>query len=280
VTKRDPRDWRGHRMVLSIMGPEGHGKSNLYTTALQPLLVLSVDPNAEHVVCKAFDVKEADELDPEVCRFVHIPFPAVGFDEEADVEAEAKESWARLIDEVSDVRRGRCKVDPATVCLDTGSELHTLAQLAEFGRTDKISPEMRRRRMGTVNNDFKGLFRALEMAGTHVCVTHRVKDKWEKVQDRNGEEKDERVPGVYERIGFREIGNICNAEVLARFDPARSDRVSRRFGIQVLRSMARPAIVGEAFWGYEEVEGERVHTASIPFLGTLMYPKTTLDDWR
>lgn len=286
---RDPRDIERlqRRIVLSIMGKEGHGKTDFYFTGPRPILALSVDPNTEDVACKIFGVDRAEDLDPEVCRLVHIPFPLVGFEaREDDIMEEAKESWYRLTDEISDVLHQRGKVQPRTVALDTGTELHTLNILKEFGRTDKLSPITRRNRMGAVNNDFKGIFRALEHAQVHVCVTHRVREHWETVEVRGrggSEEKDQVVPGVFDRIGFKEIGNICNTEVLVKFDPDREGELVDRFGMEILRSMQRPGVVGDRYWGMEPVgEGrhkEEIRAASFPFLGTLLYPSTTLKDW-
>lgn len=274
---------RRRRMVLSVIGPEGGGKTDFALTAPKPLLFLACDPNAEDVVCSVFDVESADDLDPAICRFVHIPYPLVGFEsDEDDIMDEATDSWNLLCDEIADVLHGRSN-DPTTVILDSGTELSNLNTLKDFGRTDKIAPAQRRQRMGKTNNDFKGIFRALEKAQTHVVVTHRCKPRWIDVEVRTSsgmKTESQVVPGVFDRIGFKEMGNLCNTEVLVQFDPEREGKLSAKYGIEVIRSMARPALVKTAWWGREELDGKMVRAASFPFLATQLYPGTTRADWE
>lgn len=273
---------RRRRVVGSVMGKEGAGKTDFACTAPQPLLYLACDPNAEDVVCKIFDVETPDDLDPEVCRLVHIPYPLVGFEtSEDDIMDEANDSWNLLCDEISDVLAGKGN-DPNTVILDSGTELNSLNILKEFGRTDKISPKMRQSRMGKVNNDFKGIFRALERAQTHVLVTHRCKPRWVDVEVRTAggiKVESQEVPDTFDRIGFKEMGNIANLELLAMFDPEKG-KLRERFGVRIVRSMARPGIVGNEWWGREDVDGEIVRAASFAFVATQLYPGTTLKDWQ
>lgn len=265
------------------MAPEGYGKTDMSLTGPMPMLDLTIDPNTEDVVQKVYG-KPSEDLDPDELRVVHIPMPLIGFEaNEDDIRNEALDSWEQLTKEVSDVLHDRATVRPRTVILDTGTELSELNVLAEFGRTDKISPNMRRAMMGNVNNQFKGIFRALAKAGVHVVVTHRVREKWETVQVRTKkgiEEKDQRVPGEYLRVGFREMGNICNVEVLMLFDQDREGKLSNKFGMRVLRSTIRPALIGQEFWGKVECQGQMVRAASIPYLGTLLYPDTKLSEWE
>lgn len=271
------------RLVIDAQAQDGHGKTNLWTTAQRPILALSIDPNTETVVKNTFG-EASKHLDPEVLKLVHIPFPMVGFDDENAVANQATDSWNLLTDEITDVIRGRCDVMPKVVALDTGTEIAELNILTKFGRTDKISPKMRQIYMGDLNSRFKGLLRGLEHAGVHVIITHRVRERWETVEVRTKggtEEKDQRVPGAFDRIcAFKQMGNFVNTTVLMLFDPDRSDRLSERFGIKIIKSTIRPAVVGDEYWGKEDVGEERVKCASFPFIGTLLFPDSSLDDWR
>lgn len=273
-----------HRIVLGIMGGEGSGKTDMALTAPTPQLILGCDPNVEDVVCKHYDVDSADDLDPDLCTYVDLPFPAVGFERDEKVIAdEAYDSWDKMVTAIGDVITKRAKPMPKAVILDSGTRINTLNTLAEFGRTDKIAPGQRRMRMGEVNNRFMGLFRGLEQTGTLIVITHQCKNVWEtiEVRGRNGvEEKDVMVPGKFERVGFKQMGYILNTEVLTLFDPDREGKLAERFGVRVVRSMQRPAIVGKEYWGRVEVGDEKIRAASIPHIATLLYPKTTLDEWR
>jgi hypothetical protein len=277
--KREPRN-RGRRIVVSVKGVGGHGKTDFYLTGPKPILVLSTDPNTRDVIEKVFKMP-VEEIDPAVLRFIDIPYPLVGFESrEDDVMDEARESWNTLTDAISDVLHERLDPMPKLVALDTGTELDTLNTLKEFGRTDRISPQVRRIRMGAVNNDMKGIFRALERSGVHVAVTHRVRERWETVTDETrgknyGQEKDQVVPGKFDRIGFKQIENIVNTEVIVKFDPEREGKLSARFGMEIERCMIRPALVGKSYWGKDE----GVRCASFPYLATKLYPQTDLDEW-
>lgn len=270
------------RIVCSVMAQEGHGKTDFWTTAPKPILAVSVDANTEPVVQKVFKQPSRD-LDPDIATVVHVPFPLVGFEMDEDhIARQATDAWDLLTDTLRPIIEGRAKVMPKTVALDTGTELNDLNILAEFGRTAKISPKTRLIKMGNVNARFKGIFRGLEHAGVHVVITHRVKEKWEmvEVRGRSGiEEKDQRVPGEFERIGFRQMGNMVNVEVLLLFDPSRSEKLPGKFGMRITRSMIRPALIGGEFWGREVIGDERVRCASFPYLATLLYPDSHLQDW-
>lgn len=268
------------RVVCSAMAQEGHGKTDFLLTFPTPILDLSVDPNTAAVVQKVF----GEDPDPNDIRLVQIPYPIVGFQsDEQDVMNEAADGWDVLVTEISDVMHQRCKVMPKSVLIDSGTEIAELNMLREFGRTDRISPNMRRSKMGNLNNEFKGLFRALERAGVHVGITHRVREHWETITVRKpggSEEKDVRVEGEFDRIGFKQMGNMCSVEVLMMFDPTREGRVGEKFGMRVLRSRDRPALVGKEFWGKVDHDGTAVRAPSFPFLAAQLFPGTTLGDWQ
>lgn len=272
---------RGPRTVLSIMGPEGHGKTNLALTAPKPLIIASVDPNTEDVVCKVFGITDVADLDPEIGVFYPIAFPAVGFEED---EEAIKEQAAEGIEQLTKAVRS---VDESTgtFIMDTGTEVNELNILERFGRTDKISPQQRVFFMGTVNARYKGFFRQLKRMDVHTIVTHRAREVYETVIVKHGrdkgEEKDVKVPGKYERIGFKQMGNIINTEVLVKFDPKREGKLSAKYGMEITRCMIRPSLIGKSYWGRKTQEdGTVLHSASFPFLMMQLYPGTTVEDWQ
>lgn len=270
---------RSRRLVVSIMAPEGHGKTHMLLTMPMPMILCGMDPNTEAVIEQMFGVDDVDDLDPAELKYVRVPYPLVGFEpNEDDIMKEATESWYQIKDEVSAVKNGKAKIKPASFLFDSGTLLDRMNILREFGRTDRISPIVRRNKMGALNNDFKGLFDALEFAGVHVGITHRVREVWETVTVRTNKgpiEKDQVVPGEYRALQFKEMGYLANVEVLMMFDPKREGKLSERFGMRVTRSRQRPGVIGEEYWG--KVEGQSV--CSVPYLGTLLYPGTTPEDW-
>lgn len=271
------RDAQDHP-VLSVIGPEGHGKTDFWTTASRPILCLNIDRNTSAVL------KKKGLLDDPDIEVVHIQYPLTGFDVEEDdredIKNDALDSWDDLMRALKPVVYRKAKPMPRTVVIDTGTELNDLNILAGFGKTSKISPKERKYFMGEVNARFKGLFRGLDHAGVQVVVTHRCKEKWEtqEVRGQRGiEEKDVIVPGEYERIGFKQMGNMCNLEVLVMFDPSREGKLSDKFGIRVMRSTIRPGIIGKEWWGKTE-DGYR--KASFPYLMTQVYKGTTIEEWE
>lgn len=70
---------------------------------------------------------------------------------------------------------------------------------------------------------------------------------------------------------------MANVEVLMLFDPKREGKISDRFGMRVTRSRQRPGLVGEEYWGKAE---DGTPMASVQYLGTLLYPGTTIEDWE
>lgn len=262
------------------MGPEGHGKTNLVLTAPKPLVIASVDPNTEDVICKVFKVTDVADIDPDILTFHPIAFPAVGFEEDEDA---IKEQAAEGIEQLTKAIRS-VSASTGSFIMDTGTEINELNILERFGRTDKISPQTRQFFMGTVNARYKGFFRQLKRMDVHTLVTHRVREVWETTVVKHGrdkgEEKDVKVPGEYERIGFKQMGNIINTEVLVKFDPTREGKLSNKFGVRVTRCMIRPSIIGKIWWGRKkEEDGTVLHCASFPFLMMQLYPGTTLEDW-
>lgn len=269
-----------YRIVASIMGKQGGGKTDWLTTMPTPIVLCSVDPNTKAVVDKAF----GDDPDPADIRLVELPYPLLGFEtDDEEVSNIANDSWELLTKEVSDILHQRAgKLQPRSFGMDSGTELYQMNIMREFGSKTKISPKERQIRMGDLNLDFKGLFRALERAGVHVGVTHRVKDVYEDVEVRtpNGVKiESRRIPDKYDRVGHKEMGNICSSEVLAMFDPDREGKLGEKFGMRILRSRDRPALTYAEYWGkMKELGG--VRASSFSHLAMLTYPGTTLKEWE
>lgn len=277
----DDRPARNRRTVTSVMGPEGHGKTDFWTTAKKPIACINVDPNTSAVLEK-LGYRDDDE---ETINVHYVDMPLVGFEpDEEKVKEQAEEAWEKLTDFLRPIIMQEADPMPATVVLDTGTELNDLNILSGFGRTDKIAPKLRLIAMGKINAQFKGIFRGLEHAGVHVVVAHRCREVWvtEEIKHgpRKGEEHDRKVPGEWERVGFKQMGNMTNIEVLAMFDPTREGKLSNKFGMRVTRCTLRPGIIRKEYWGRERQEdGSRVRRASWPYLMMQVYPGTTLEDW-
>lgn len=253
--------------VLSICGPEGSGKTDLLLTMPKPLAVVSVDPNTEVIVEAAIAdgrVKEDDII------LHYIDTPAIAFSDQDDVQGEAETAWGELIDTLRPYINKDDDDRPWSVGLDTATDIDRLNVLAEFGKTDQISPESRRNRMGPVNSRYIGMIRSLQNAGVNVGLLHRVSEKWQTVETRGrSEERRERVEGpfAWERKGFKETGNICSLEIMLAHDPERSEKLPGQFGMQITRCTVRPILKGKEFWGREKLaDGKRIRKPSWQYL--------------
>jgi hypothetical protein len=268
------------RLVISVMAPEGCGKTHWVTTMPKPIRLFSIDQNTEPTILRAFGVEDAADLDPEVCQFYQPQYPIVGVGTpEKQVQQEAEAAWYLIEDAIRDVYEGKANPMPRSIVFDSGTLLHRLNELRTFGRTEAIPPAQRMRLMGMANKDFTGFLDMCQRSGRHVALTHRAKPRWEDVEKRTSrgiEMEPQIVPGVWDRVGFREVGNLTNCEILLKFDAERGGKVANKFGCQILQTRQRPAVIGMEYWG--KVDG--VSVASFGWLATQLFPGTELADWE
>lgn len=263
---------------MSICADEGHGKTTFALSARKPIHYVTIDVNTEEVIRK--EIQE-DRLRKRDVTTHFIDMPTSLFGDPDEVKEKADDIWEHqfrpalegiLNDDVEPEAKG-------SVVLDTATELRDLQLLKFFGRTAQILPEMYTK----PNMQWKALVNALKRSGYDVLLLHRLKDVYETrtVRDRNGpKEVREKVEGKREREGFNKTGFLVNAEAFLLFDRARHERIESCFGMRVMRSTQRPALIGEEWWGREKQEdGTRIRRASFPFLMAQLYPGTTYDDW-
>lgn len=272
--------------ALAATAREGGGKTEFGLSMAKPVAFLSVDPNTKAIIEKA--ISEGRVREEDVIQH-YVRMPAVAFSDKDDVQGEASESWDEMIDLLRPYVKGDGDPQPASCVLDTATEIDTLNILAEFGKTDQISPEQRRNRMGPVNRRYKGIVEALMRAGVNVLLLHRAGDLYQTVNEnvrvRGGgdvEAKREKVEGIWalERRGFKETGFITSTEIFLAHDETKSEKLAGQFGMKIVRCSLRPGLKGKEFWGRQKLDdGERIRRASFPFLMTQVYPHTSLDDW-
>lgn len=283
---RDDRD-RDPGLVLSVCASEGGGKTRFATTLPKPIAYCSVDPNTVPVLESVFDVRHARDIASDILTLHALRMPTIAFSDQADVQSDAETKWEALVDVLRPIVNGEADPMPASVVFDTATELDRLNVLAEFGKTDQISPESRRNRMGPVNARWKGVIRSLQDAGCHVCLLHRLQPKWENVVERGsrGVQEARRQmtgPWDFERMGHRETGFITSTEIFLKHDPEKSSKLVGQYGLRIERCTLRPALLHAEYWGRERDDrsGDRIVRASFPYLMTQIYPSTTLEDWQ
>lgn len=266
--------------VISICGREGSGKTDWLLTLPKPMTIISVDPNTEGIVEKA--VREG-RFSADAITLVHIDMPAIAFSDQSDVKDEAEASWTTMIDALRPCIDRDNDDRPRSVGFDTATEVDQLNLLAEFGKTDQIHPEIRKNKLGPLNRRYMGMMRALQDAGIHVGLLHRVYDQYRTVEVRGkSEERRERIedPWAMDRKGFRDTGYIASIEVLLQHDQARNEKLALQFGMKISRCMLRPILKGQEFWGRERQEdGTRVRRAGFPYLMAQVVEGSSVGDW-
>jgi hypothetical protein len=256
------------RLIASLLGIQGSGKTDFLKTAPRPLYVAYTDPNTEDVLGDLPDVYG---------KALRMP----AFKLRANDEDEIRDRAADVLDEFRDffIDVTSDRVDPPakTLALDTGTEMWDTVLLADFGRTQRINPRDR----GAANQFWRDLFTEIKSVdGLNFLVTHRVKQRWEarEIRTRGGvTTQDQPVPGEYDRVGHRETGNLVNVEVLLLHDPDQGSEIEDQFGIKIVRCTQRPILIGDERFGLVGKNERRA--ASFPWLATKVFPDTTWSDW-
>lgn len=255
-------------LVASICAMEGGGKTDLASRAPGPLAYFNLDPNTREVLNK-------NKVRPTL--FKDYEMPAAAFGEKAEIQQEAEKIMEDFLDDLRPIIRKEARHPPKTVILDTATEFFELALLADHGKAIQILPEMRTK----TNYKWKSVINGLKRSGCNVLLLHRLRDKYEsrQVRGRDGmREERVRIEGEYEREGFSKTGFLVNVEAFLFHDPNRDK--GDQYGLRIVRCTQRPILIGNEYWGMQEVEGEEIRACSVEFLATKVYKRTSLGDWR
>jgi hypothetical protein len=267
--------------TLSIVGLGGVGKTDfLLKTCKRPLYVVASDPNTEAIADKyGLGKKQGVQVK-------HIQPPDLAFEDDRDnVSDVSQQKWEEFREALRPIVKGDREC--ATVGLDTANILYGYGILATFGKGDQIPPEQRRVMMGPINSRWRGIISSLEQRGINVVLLHHGAEMWEDVvteTQRGPSTERHKMSGVFdiERAsgGFSGTMLIVQTEIVLGFNPNREGKLGEKFGMKIVRSQQRPGLIGAKYWGMATIGGERIRKASFPYLSTLLYPGTTLDDWR
>ena len=231
----------GKRLLLSIEGMPGKGKSTLALSAPGPIALFDFDTGLEGVVEKFLDegkkiyipdesLKHGDTQDPKVWDKMWQSF---------------KVHYFRALD---------CK-DIRTVVIDTATEAWELVRLAEFGKLSQVLPHS----YGPVNAEFRRLLRRAYDSDKNLILIHKLKPKY--VNDKRTDE--------YEMSGFS--GTPYDVQCSVRVWRHRRDVDGDvDFGMTVLK--CRPNA---------EVEDEELvqPMSNFAFLAATVFPDTDVEDW-
>jgi len=240
------------RMILSIEGDWGTGKTDLALTAPGPIAFFKFDLNTEVTLAKyarkkRIYMREYDVVDPN--------------DRDAQTKAETmmKRFW---LDYAACLESKTIR----TVIWDTATEVWEQVRLAAFGRLTNIMPH----HYVQVNNGFRNAIRAAFDSDTNLILIHRLKDEWVNVPDPKDPTKEKgKRTGRKERAGFSDLGFAVQVMVQTFFDPDDAG-----FQVKVLKCTQNPILTHRV---YAQVGDMR--TNSFPCLATDVFPGTDLAEW-
>ena len=175
-----------NRLLLSVDGLTGVGKTHFALTAPDPIVVFDLDVRTEGVIHKFADKKIV------VAKY-RLP---ILDDQPIDIAA-TQQLWANF----KKVFKKALVSGARTIIIDTGTEAWELIRLARFGKLTQVQPY----HYGPVNAEFRGLLRtALECeADVNVILVHKKKSKY--VNDKRTDD--------FERAGFSDMDFMVQVAV-------------------------------------------------------------------
>jgi len=162
------------RMVLSIEGREGKGKSTLALSAPDPIVLFDFDYGLEGVIDSFLEAGKKILVPETSFKYHDVTDP----DEWVVLWERYKTDFLRALD-CDKIR---------TIVVDTGTEAWELIRLARHGKLTQIMPH----HYGPMNAEFRDLFRKVYDSDKNFVVTHKLKAKY--VNDKRTDE--------YEMAGF------------------------------------------------------------------------------
>lgn len=235
------------RLIMSVEGDGGSGKTDLALTAPPPIAFFKFDLNSEWTLAKYCE-KEIYQVKYD------IPDP---FSREGQAQAE-KVLETFMQDYHAALRSFR------SIVWDTATEVWETVRLAHFGKIANVSPQ----HYVQVNNIFRRLIRAAVDSDSNLILVHRTKDEWASVPDGKGGNKNQKT-GNKERAGFGDIAFACQVMVRTILDD------DNAFWMTVTKCTQNPQITHQTYGLIGEMRMN-----SFPFLAADVFPGTKLEDWE
>lgn len=185
-----------HRLILTVMGLEKHGKTRFCLSAPDPLAYLHTDVGDEGLL-QMFK-KHGKRL---IVGDYHVesPSPSLKGDDMIQAIAEAcRPKWEAF---KSDYLQALKSPKIRSVVVDTGTGVWELRRLSKFGKLTQVPPVM----YGQINSEMSLLITAARHSDKNVLWIHRMKPEWEDYTTSKGQSAS-RKTGQMERTGYRDIG--------------------------------------------------------------------------
>lgn len=184
------------RLLISIEGLHGCGKTNFALSAPGPIAVHNFDDGLEGVIEKFLDKKKIYPFHYRVPQSIALPGSPAG----NSIASLAGKVWEEFVLHIREsIKTMR------TVVVDTSSECWELARLARLGKLTQVLPHQ----YTAVNAEFRELLRLAYRHDCNLILLHKVKKEY--VNDK--------PTGNYERSGFGDTDFIVQVTLRAFKDP-------------------------------------------------------------
>jgi hypothetical protein len=239
-----PPDKPKPRIIMSIDGKEGTGKTELALSAPGPMGYQSLDIGTEGVIEK--HVKAGKEI---YLKEYHNPLEGGDLSDPA-IMARAQTKAEETMDAFTDDFKTLLESGVKTVVWDTASELWQILRLARFGKLLKVMPL----HYGPVNLEYLSLVKQAYLTDTNLILIHKVKAVWEDNEKTND----------IERNGMNETGYLVQVDVNTYKDD------DGDFHAFITKCRAKDSLTGEDY-------PDPMNT--FPIIASEVYPDTDEDDW-
>jgi hypothetical protein len=223
------------RLILSIEGLEGCGKTRFTLTAPAPIAFINFDWGLEGLV-ESFQDQKA----------IYVATVSLNTSGKREEILQAAEQ------ELSKVERNyqTALKQARTIVIDTGSELWELLRLAAFGKLDKVMPHQ----YAEVNQQMTRLIKLAYDSDANLILTHRLKEQW--INDKK--------TGLYEFAGMKDIpflvqahARMWNAEDGYHLKVGKCRQNAGVVGLELVNGMITfPTLAGFVFPESEEKDWE------------------------
>ncbi len=246
-----------HRLMLSLQGDRGSGKSEFADSAPGPGAHLVLDRGIDSVL---------DNPNPPATRSPDFLYKVVKVPKASQLASSGYlEYWKAYH---RDLLAALDSTDGRTVVMDGDPDSWELQRLAEFGRLTKVPPLM----YDQVNAARRALYARCYDSGKIVIATARVRKVWADKKDAGGrpvlKDNGEAVrewTGEYEKEGFRDGGYVWTIECFCLYD-----EVKQQFGIRIVECKVDKRLNGQELWGNE---------CNFATLVSFVYPHISLEEW-
>ena len=251
---------RYKRLMMSIAGDAGTGKSTFALTAPGPGLGVILDRGIEQSTRE--DAIVAPQLENWGFQILSPPMPS------AAKQEQFASHWVNVRDTIY---RAAANVEARSIMFDGDTESWQLQRAAEFGKLTKVPSHL----YDGVNSARRAFYARCFDSGKNFIATNTLSKIYvtklmpDGTPEKNSAGNDVRVwNGEYERKGFSDQTYLWQVHVLALHEVSAGGE--HTYGIKIEMNKLNPSVEGMELWGEE---------CNFQTLAQYTYPNSKPEDW-